>query len=146
MQITSLHSASSTQLLTGHCPHSLLNAVLRCHCSWASAAVEWCRACRALSSKPTAHRRGCETMGQTHGQMDAQLLHRPCSAYYAGNVNKLCTFPRISKPKYCPCLHLYKLHTCNVLQCTTVTRLVIYSQIFTTSPWQIASAQFKTVC
>jgi len=42
----------------------------------------------ALSSKPAGRRCCCRSMGRT----DVGPLHRPCSAYYAGSVNKVWQF------------------------------------------------------
>jgi len=42
----------------------------------------------ALSSEPAGRRCCCRSMGQTDGRADARPLHRPCSAYDAGSVNK----------------------------------------------------------
>jgi len=42
----------------------------------------------ALSSEPAGRRCCCRSMGQTDGRTDARPLHRPCSAYDAGSVNK----------------------------------------------------------
>jgi len=50
-------------------------------------------ACRMLSSKPTGRRFCCRLMGQT----DAQPLHRPCSAYYAGTSINLYLKVNLSK-------------------------------------------------
>jgi len=43
-----------------------------------------------LSSKPAGCRCCCRSTGQTVGRtLDRYLVHRPCSAYYAGSANKL---------------------------------------------------------
>ena len=68
------------------CPHLLLSTGA-CSCRLISTA------CRMLSSKPTGRRFCCRLMGQT----DAQPLHRPCSAYYAGTSINLYLKVNLSK-------------------------------------------------
>jgi len=66
------------RLSTGHCPHLLVNTVLRCCCCYPLISA----ASRALSSKPAAC--CCRSMRQT----DTHPFHRPCSVNYADRVNK----------------------------------------------------------
>ena len=44
---------------------------------------------RALSSKPADRRYCCLSMEHSDRWTDTQPLHRPCSAYSAGNVNNI---------------------------------------------------------
>ena len=43
---------------------------------------------RTQAQQKPAVRRRCRSTGQTDGRTDTRSLHRPCSAYCAGSVNK----------------------------------------------------------
>jgi len=63
------------RLPTGHCPHLLLNAVLRRSCCWApapAAADRYLLPAGALSNKPASRRCCCRLMGQTDGRTDGR--------------------------------------------------------------------------
>ena len=45
-------------------------------------------ACRVLSSKPASRRCCIRSIGQTYGWTDTRPLHRPCTEYYVGSINK----------------------------------------------------------
>jgi len=77
------------RLLTRHCPHLLLSAVLRRRCCCAPAPVCYrskSPARRTPSSTPAVRRCCCGSMGQTDGRTDARSTAL-CSSYYADSVN-----------------------------------------------------------
>ena len=75
------------QLITWHCPHLLLRALLRRSYCWEPDSNRSISPpCRAHSNKPAAAACGGRVR-QTDWHTDVRQLHSPCSAYYAGSAD-----------------------------------------------------------